>query len=243
MAFTPSTLPPPSLILGFAQVTFSVFLTASTCLGRLEPIRRPDGDDDETTASVVGDVISSLDQSSSVLNKGVLVTAADWTSDVPRGFLRALQTRHGQPVYAVGVARLLADGRRYNDTDDDGPPQQQQPQQQQQQQAERDDDDDRHNHFDQTADWLPAACKPPAGPGGPAALASALPLRAGYAVLFPGPGPPADGPRVDWPLAQLAALDRGFWNADVYYVLVVREFGLAVRQTVHGLWRDRSVYK
>lgn len=225
-------------------MTFSAFLaaTSSSCLGRLEPIRAPGGDhaadDDDgeetighrsATTAVVGDVISSLEQSSSSLNKGVLVAASDWTSDVPRGFLRALQSRHGQPVYAVAVARLLADGHRGDDDADEPQHQQQHPQTQQQDEP----DDDRHNHFDQTAGWLPAACKRPESSGGRATVASTLPLRAGYAVVFADLGP----------LVALAAIDRGFWDADVYYLLVVREFGLAVRQTVHGLWRDRSVYK
>lgn len=90
----------------------------ATGLGRLEPpiIRRDDNnsnnDGGPSTAwptAVICDTISVLERSSSTVGEGVLVVAADWSADVPPEFLRTLQARQAQPVYAADVEHVLAD--------------------------------------------------------------------------------------------------------------------------------------
>lgn len=118
-------------------------MSVATVVGRLEPILY--GSRNNTvlyniTTTTVGSIILSFENSSTSLGKGVMVVAIHWSrgggsggpngndggggngsfvdiDDVPYGFLRNLQARYKQPVYAADLHRLLSDGR-LRDTDD-----------------------------------------------------------------------------------------------------------------------------
>lgn len=196
-------------------------MSVAAVVGRLEPIRY-DGSNSTVlyniTMTTVGGIISSFENSSSSLGKGVMVVAIHWSrgsdggngsvvdeDDVPYGFLRNLQARYKQPVYAVDLHRLLADGHSRDTDGGDGA--------------------------------LPQPCRRPVDHG----LGSLLPLRSRYVVLFRGIEPP------DWdpdPFVELAQLNYTFWDVDVYYLIVaVNGFDPAVRRMVYGIWRDLSIYK
>lgn len=189
-------------------------LTVTTTVGRLEPIRSSGMQLNTTTTTTVGGIISSFENGSSSLGKGVMVVAIHWSGsgggdgvgdEVPFGFLRTLQARYKQPVYAVDLDRLLSDGRPRDTEGRDGA--------------------------------LPEPCRRPVDRG----LSSMLPLRPRYVVLFRGIAPPAWDPD---PFVELAQLNYTFWDVDVYYLIVVDNgFDPAVRQMVYGLWRDLSIYK
>jgi len=203
-------------------------LSVTSIIGRLESMRYSgvSGDDqisDElytTTTTTVGGIISSLENSSSSLGRGVMVVAVHWSAsgggldgsggsgvdvEVPYGFLRTLQARYEQPVYAVDLVRLLSDGRPRDTDGGDGA--------------------------------LPEPCRRPVDRG----LASLIPLRSRYVVLFRGIAPPAWEPD---PFVELAHLNYTFWDVDVYYlIVVVHGFDPAVRRMVYGVWRDLSIYK
>ncbi|CAH1716257.1 unnamed protein product [Aphis gossypii] len=204
-------------------------MSVAAVVGRLETIRY-DGRNSTVLYNItttVGGIISSFENSSSSLGKGVMVVAIHWSrgvgdgpngsdgdggngsvvngDDVPYGFLRNLQTRYKQPVYAVDLHRLLSDGRSRDTDSRDGS--------------------------------LPQPCRRPVDHG----LGSLLPLRSRYVVLYRGIVPP------DWdpdPFVELAQLNYTFWDVDVYYLIVaVNGFDYAVRRMVYGVWRDLSIYK
>jgi len=196
-------------------------LSVTTTVGRLEPIRSNLSGMQlyTTTTTTVGGIISSIENGSSSLGRGVMVVAIHWSGsggrpggsgsgvddEVPYGFLRTLQARYKQPVYAVDLDRLLSDGRQ-RDTDGE-------------------------------ASSLPEPCRRPVDRG----LGSLLPLRSRYVVLFRGIAPPAQDPDL---FVELAQLNYTFWDVDVYYLIVVDNgFDPAVRQMVYGLWRDLYIYK
>ncbi|CAI6368971.1 unnamed protein product [Macrosiphum euphorbiae] len=194
--------------------------TVTTIVGRLEPIRSSNLSGMQlytTTTTTVGGIISSIENGSSSLGRGVMVVAIHWSGrggrpggsgvddEVPYGFLRTLQARYEQPVYAVDLDRLLSDGRPRDTDGEDGA--------------------------------LPEPCRRPVDRG----LGSLLPLRSRYVVLFRSIAPPAWDPD---PFVELAQLNYTFWDVDVYYLIVVDNgFDPAVRQMVYGLWRDLSIYK
>lgn len=187
-------------------------------IGRLEPIRYGGGNGNVLYTTVtVGGIISSLEKSSSSLGRGVMVVAIHWSAgggdgdggsvadeEVPYGFLRTLQTRHEQPVYAADLDRLLTDGRVQGTDGEDGA--------------------------------LPEPCRRPDDRG----HGSLIPLRSRYVVLFRGVAPPARNPD---PFVELAHLNYTFWDVNVYYLIVVKDFDPAVRRMVYGVWRDLSIYK
>lgn len=179
-----------------------------------------------TTVATVMDIISLLELSSSSLNKGVMVVAANWSDahgQFPYAFLRTLhQARHKQPVYTADVKHLLADGRRANSGDggpggaatavaDDGSP-------------------------------VAPPCRRPAAADYPHSFL--LPPRCRYAVLFSGSDAAgaAAGAARD-PFAELAALKYTFFDANVYYLIVVPEFDAVLRQTILDAWTNLSIYK
>lgn len=205
-------------------------MSVMAVVGRLEPIRY--GGRNSTvlyniTSTTVGGIISSFENSSSSLGKGVIVVAIHWSrgvgdgpngsdgnggngsvvddDDVPYGFLKNLQERYMQPVYTADLQRLLSDGHSRDTDGEDG--------------------------------VLPQPCRRPVEHG----LGSLLPLRSRYVVLFRGIVPP------DWdpdPFVELAQLNYTFWDVDVYYLIVaVNGFDPAVRRMVYGVWRDLSIYK
>jgi len=202
-------------------------LSVAAVVGRLEPIRysRNGSVLYDMTTTTVGDIISSFENSSSSLGKGVMVVAIRWSrsgggdgisggpngsgdgvdEDVPYGFLRNLQSRYKQPVYAADLDRLLSDGRsRFTDREDDA---------------------------------LPEPCRRPVNPG----LGSLLPLKSRYVVLFRGIVPSDRDPD---PFVELVQLNYTFWDVDVYYLIVaVNGFDPAVRRMVYDVWRDLSIYK
>jgi len=99
---------------------------SATGLGRLEPaVRTGDGGGPSAAwpTATVCETISALERRTPSLGKGVMVVATDWSTDgdVPPAFLRTVQARDGQPVYAADVARLLADGRRGDGAPPPGP--------------------------------------------------------------------------------------------------------------------------
>lgn len=205
-------------------------MSVAAVVGRLEPIRY--GGRNSTvlyniTTTTVGGIISSFENSSSSLGKGVMVVAIERSrgggggpngsdgdggngsvvddDDVPYGFLRNLQARYEQPVYAADLHRLLSDGRSRDTDGGDGA--------------------------------LPQPCRRPVDRG----LGSLLPLRSRYVVLFRGIVPPNWDPD---PFVELAQLNYTFWDVDVYYLIVaVNGFDPAVRRMVYGVWRDLSIYK
>lgn len=173
----------------------------------------------DTTASVVCDIIAVLERSTSSLSKGVMVVTEDWSrapDDVPRLFLRTLHGRLEQPVYTADVRHLLTAGRPPNDTDGD-------PENGQAAAA--------------AGHPVPAPCRRPTAFADRDGRALLLPLRSRYVVLFWGPGPPPG------PLDALSALSYTFWDVNVYYVIVVPAFGRHVRRTVYNVWRKMSIYK
>lgn len=84
-------------------------------------------------------------------------------------------------------------------------------------------------------DALPALCRHPAT-AAERGRAPLLPLSARYVVLFRGRGP-SDS------FDALAGLNYTFWNVNIYYLIVVPDFDLTVRQMVYGLWHNLSIYK
>lgn len=218
-----------SLSLTLSCATFGelvpVLRTGANCTGDaddclLEPFGWSDTDEMTTVATVV-DIISLLERSSSSLSKGVMVVAANWTDAdgrFPYMFLRTLQARHEQPVYTADVKHLLENGHRKI-----------------------------------SGDYRPDEITVVAEDGSPVmppcrrpAIADhwhsfMLPPRSRYVVLFHGSS--ARSATVKDPFAELAKLNYTFWNADVYYLIVVPEFDLIIRQIIYGAWKSLFIYK
>lgn len=186
------------------------------------PSERSAANETAATVATAMDIISLLELSSSSLSDGVMVVAANWSAAhgrFPYAFLRELhQARHNQPVYTADVEHLLADGRRAN-SGHGGP--------------------DAATVVADDGSPVAPPCRRPAAVDYPHSFL--LPPRCRYAVLFRGSDTGASAAKD--PFAELAALNYTFFDANVYYLIVVSEFDAALRQTILDAWTNLSIYK
>lgn len=197
-------------------------LAANGVGGRLGPTGVTSGGDagslaDTAKTDTVAGIITALERSASSLSEGVMVVATGdvWSGedDAPSRLLRTLQPSGHEQPVYTVDVDHLLADGRHGTAPADT--------------------------VDAVGRPLPAVCARPADPTHQG-TATLLPPQSRYVVLFrDGPGPRSTPD----PFGQLASLNRTFWDTDVYYVIVTRQFDPVARQTVYAAWRDLSIYK
>jgi hypothetical protein len=197
-----------------------MFFAANGVVGRLGPMRVIGGDDrlrtDTTKTDTVVGIILALEQSATWLAEGVMIVATGgvWSDDDdPPRRLLRALQSNGPEQPVYMVDIAHLLANVHHGTVT-------------------------ADVVDATGRWLPAVCARPVS--SPIDTTSLLPPRSRYVILFRdgvGPWPTHDS------FNELISLNRTFWDTDVYYVIVVRQFDPAIRNIVYTAWRNLSIYK